>query len=160
MLQGFQAAELRVERDVFRQVAEHLPHMRVAGRATEHPHLTTTCLQQAEDQFHAGGLARAVMAEQAQHFPGRQAQAQVVQHSGVPITLGHAFDFDNGHHAGSLSRESVGSCISGWLSITPGDLITGNARCTQRSNSMPGLFINRRTWGYSHSRRSTLSLGS
>ena len=160
MTQRLQAAHLRIEGHVLRQITQQAPNLRITGQSAEHPDQPFTGLEQTEHQFHAGGLARAVVPEQAQHFAFAQAQVQLMQHGRVPIALADAFHVDDVHAVGSWVRGCVVGFISGWLSSTPGDFITGKARCTQRSNSIPGLFINRRTCGYSHSKRSTLSLGS
>src|SRR5690606_33920365 len=129
----------------------------------QHPDFALAGLEQAEDQLHGGGLAGPVVAEQPQHLPFGQAQIQILKDGQITVTLTDALDYNGAHDVGScfvFNKCSVGMRISGWLSCTPGDLITGKARCTQRSTSMLGLFISRRTCGYIHSRRSTLSLGS
>src|SRR5690606_946555 len=163
--QGFAAGELRVEGDVLRQVAEAAAYLRVVGCLAQYPDLSLARGEQAEDECHGGGLAGAVVAEQPQHLALGKLQGQLMQHSHAADALADALGIQGLPDCCSCSgsffnKVSVGSCISGKLSCTPGDLSTGKARCTQRSSSMPGLFISRRTWGYIHSRRSTLSLGS
>src|SRR5690606_11826985 len=157
--------ELRVEGDVLRQVAEAAAYLRVVGCLAQYPDLSLARGEQAEDEFHGGGLAGAVVAEPPQHLALGKLQGQLVQHGHAAVALADAVDIDGLHDSGSCSgsffnKVSVGSCTSGQLSCTPGDLSTGKARCTQRSSSMPGLFISRVALGYIHGRRSTLSLGS
>src|SRR5690606_26982074 len=165
--QGFAARQLRIEGDVLRQITQVAAHVGGARVASQYLDTPFAGLQQAENQLHAGGLAGAVMAEQPQYLAFAEVQVQIMQHGHVAVTLADALDLDGIHEWGlcvvfivSSVTPPVGGFISGWLSCTPGDLITGKARCTQRSTSMLGLFISRRTCGYIQSRRSTLSLGS
>src|SRR5690606_12773085 len=107
-------------------------------------------LQQPQDQAHSGGLAGPIVAEQPQHLALFQVQAEVPQHLGLAIMLLDAFQLYCVHDLLPTACPALagdGAFISGKLSCTPGDLITGKARWTQRSNSMAGLFINRRTSG-------------
>ncbi len=154
--QGFRAAELRVEGHVLRQVAELAARLQAPRIVAEDPHAAFAGGQQAEDQLDGGGLAGAVVAEQAEHLAGLQAQVEPAQGGEGAVAQGRAVDLDQAHGLGS----AAGIRISGWLSRTPGERTTGKARWTQRSSSMLGLFNSRRTCGYSQISRSTLSLGS
>src|SRR3990167_6615638 len=166
--QRLTTAELRIERHILRQIAQLTADIAGPRVAPEHLDSPLAGLQQAKDQLHGRGLAGAVVAEQAQHLPFTQIQVQIMQHGHIAVTMADALNLYSSHELSSgvmftrvpVSSASVGRFINGWLSCTPGDLITGKARCTQRSISMLGLFSSRRTCGYSHSRRSTLSLGS
>lgn len=154
--QGFRAAELRVEGHVLRQVAELAARLQAPRIVAEDPHAAFAGGQQAEDQLDGGGLAGAVVAEQAEHLAGLQAQVEPAQGGEGAVAQGRAVDLDQAHGLGP----AAGIRISGWLSRTPGERTTGKARWTQRSSSMLGLFNSRRTCGYSQISRSTLSLGS
>lgn len=77
--QGFRAAELRVEGHVLRQVAELAARLQASCIVAEDPHAAFAGGQQAEDQLDGGGLAGAVVAEQAEHLAGLQAQADATE---------------------------------------------------------------------------------
>ncbi|MNY32674.1 hypothetical protein D3C86_1669030 [compost metagenome] len=104
MTQGLQAAHLRVKGHVLRQIAQQAPNVWITGQSAEHPDLPFASLEQAEHQFHAGGLAGTVVPEQAQHFTFGEAQAQLMQHGSVPIALADAFHVDDIHAIGSWVR--------------------------------------------------------
>ncbi len=123
--QSFAATELRVERHVFRQVTELAAHVGLCGSAAEYVHLAGAGLEQAKDQFHHRGLARTVVAKQAQHLAFAQTQGQIVQHGHAAVTLADPFDFDGDHKVGRCVWGIVGRFIRGKLSFTPGDFVTG-----------------------------------
>ena len=104
VMQGLATGQLRIEHHVFRQIAELATYFRRVRRAAQHLHLTFGRSEQAEDEFHGGGLAGAIVAEQPQHLARLQLQIQLAQRGHLAVTLADAANFNRIHQWDSCVR--------------------------------------------------------
>src|SRR5207248_10209868 len=105
--------ELAEDRRLLRQVPDAEPRPLVERQAGEiaisQPHLAEIRGQQADHAMEAGGLARAVGTEQADHFSGRDRERDVVDHAAAAEALRESLGSERGHR-----RSSSSWCFSGW----------------------------------------------
>ncbi|MNO53521.1 hypothetical protein D3C76_439700 [compost metagenome] len=97
MGEGLPPRELWIKGYVFRQITELTAHVEILWLTAEYLHPPFTRAQQAEDQLHAGSLARTVMAEQPQHLTFLQAQVHVLQYGHATDALVYALNVDRVH---------------------------------------------------------------
>ena len=105
------AAGAAVEVHPLRHEAGAAADVEVVGGAIVDGHLAAVGMEKADDARHQRGLARAVRADQAEHFAGLHLEIDAVQHAQPAVRLGERANADAAHCCSRRSPETISSIL-------------------------------------------------